>query len=428
MGMVGFNLKDKNIVTEKKYLDKSGNTYNYVWTSNATTLPAHSSRTFTSTTKLYGISGMYYYVVKRATNTTFSTANENTYPNADVPNNSWTESNVNIASGSYKQFDKDSGITTSVISQYTVEIGDVLYANGAISKSYNSSLGTPVGLIFYTNPTTYDRNLGYTHGYAMSLLFANNDNTSVIWCSGTYATIVATDGLLTPRATSNGKADLGDIITTGLLQAGETEEQYRLRVMRNDMEGLKHCKTALSNDQSNMTAILKAMTHDTYTGIPKSSTSTMAGGVILKSPTTSGWYLPSTGQFYHWMKMCISEITGSEAWVPRNIANYYLENTSYVGSNYTRDFLIRRETYTNTAYTTTSKYFMYQIKQYHTNKGLTGLYNFLTFISDWTSTENYCNCAFGLNFDSNEVYFCDGRQGWADKGVTNHMVRPVIAF
>ena len=128
--------------------------------------------------------------------------------------------------------------------------------------------------------------------------------------------------------------------------------------------------------------------------------------------------------------MCISEITGSEAWWYRAGVDYYLNNTSYTGSNYTKDFLIRRETYTNATYTTTAKYFMYQINQYHINKGLTGLYYFNSsgIISDWTSTENYCNCAFGLNFDLNEIYFCDGRQGWAEKGVNVHQVRPVIAF
>ena len=426
MGLAWFSLQDKNIVTRKKYLDKSGSTYTYVWTDDGTTLQAHSSRTFNSASgysKPYtGTSNNYYCIVKKSTNTSFQGTNENTYPSADVPDNSWSQT-ANIASGRCTKYDKTPDITCSVLAKHTLAIGDILYSSGGISATNTSAveaqLGTPVGLIFYLGTTANDKSIDsdLTHGYAMALQWAGGTFENFEqWCTGEYQNKVATDGLLTPRYSDG----MGDINTTGLLGAGEDEKAYRRRVITTDLEGLKHCKTALSKDPSNMLAINKAMTHDSYTGVPKSSTTTTAGGVTLKTAKTSGWYLPSIGQCYQWLKLVSTTITGSEDLTYRNTGSYAFTKDFYIGN---------AATITN------------EINTYISGRGLSSYFSTIPITCEngnrgwwwWTSTENFKTCMFIINNDNSNLYIGDGRIGYGEKsegGNTAHVtgVRPVIAF
>ena len=421
MGLVQFSIPDKSIVTEKKYLDKSGNTYTYVWTDDATALTAHASRTFNSasgyTVPFKDTGNKYYGIVKAATNTNFQGTNENTYPNADVPNNSWTESNVNIAAGEYSSFTKTTDITCSRMTKHTLAIGDIFYSGGKISTTLNTSkYGTPIGLVFYLGTTAKDKVIDsdLIHGYAMALKWAGGTHSTCRqWCTGTYQEQIATDGLLTPRA-DNG---MGAIITTGLIQSGETEQQYRRRVITTDMEGLTHCKTAKSKSPTTMTAILKAESHNSYAPVPTTSTTTTSGSLSFKSPKTSGWYLPSVGQCYQWVKTCSTSITGNETLTYRGAGSAYPTTCDFCYSNPSQ--------VTN------------EINSYFNNKGLSSYFSTLSTSGWWwwTSTENYRTCMFIINNDTFNIYFGDGRLGYGEKsngsaGIATHTtgVWSVLAF
>ena len=433
MGLAAFSLQDKDIVTRKKYLDNSGNTYTYVWTDDATILQAHSSRTFPTSSKPYtGTSNYFYYIVNGSA--TVVANNENTYPNADVPNNSWSQS-VNIPSGEYVLYSKAPEITCSVLQKHTLALGDIMYSSGAISSSYNASLGTPVALIFYLGTTAYDKSVSsnLTHGYAMSLKYAGGVFTSpTVWCTGTWQTTIATDGLLTPRS-GTGLAKGGcDIITTGI--SGDAQEAYRINAIRNDMEGLKHCKYAKAKSSTAMTAILKAESHQSYAPVPTSRTTTIAGSITMYSPYTSGWYLPSIGQCYQWMNTCSTIITGSEA-----VAYRILGNATGVtgGNDFTKDFSITKgASMPSISEGTASEKVCKEITAFLNGKGLSGLYSYLHPTAGtkhfwwWTSTENFTDHMFVFNCDGTNIYM-DGRNEYAPKNKDNsttYGVMPVLAF
>ncbi len=157
-----------------------------------------------------------------------------------------------------------------------------MYADGAISTSYSSTYatahGSPISIVFYTSPSTYDQNLGYTHGYAMALKSYNNRTSLDNWCASSLQSTQVTDTFVT---TLNG--------------------------VRSDMDGLKHCKTAYTyidtngGSYSDLTAIYAAISgYESEVSAPSS---------------TSGWYLPSIGQQYSWLQAAKSDVyTGSESW------------------------------------------------------------------------------------------------------------------
>jgi len=387
MGLAIFSIQDKDIVKEKRYLDKSVNgsntTYTYAWVDDATILKAHSSRTFSYRKPYSAVNNYYYYLVPNSS-ISITATNENTYPNADVPNNGWSQT-VEIASGGYVEYTRTTDITCSVISKHTLAVGDIYYIDGKISSTLNTAkYGTPIGLVFYLGTTAKDKAIDndLTHGYVMALKWAGGTHTLCRqWCTGTYQTQIATDGLITPRA-DNG---MGAILTTGLLNSGETEEQYRRRVITNDMEGLTHCRTAKSKDAANMTAILKAESHASYAAVPTSSLTTTSGTLTFKSPKTSGWYLPSVGQCYQWVKLCSTSITGSEK------LHYGGAGNAYPTAN---DFF-----YTNPVQVTE------EINAYFSGKGLSSYFSTLSTSGWWwwTSTENYRTCMFIINQDGSNI-------------------------
>ena len=144
--------------------------------------------------------------------------------------------------------------------------------------------------------------------------------------------------------------------------------------------------------------------------------------------------MPSIGQYYQWLKVCCTSITGSETVNYRtntdNIDYFYKKDKSYTNSNTPADFNYPTTWYTYDVYNTTSKYLLYQITNYHNTKGLSSYFSALaTSFWAWTSTENYPNIVFILNFDSNMLYM-DGRQqyGMKDGSGKQAVIWPVLAF
>ena len=427
MGLAEFSLQNKNIWTSKKYLDKSGSTYSYVWIEDSTVVTGNSSRTFSSPIAYAGTGYKYYVIVKKSTNTTVTTTKESAFANADVPDNSWSET-VNIAEGKFTSRSKTPDMTCKTISKHTLAVGDILYSDGALSASHTGSIHrTPIGLVFYLGTTSYDKsvNAKFTHGYVMALKYSGGAFTSpTIWCTGTWQTTIATDGLLTPRSGTGLAKDACDIITT---QTGDAQRTFRINAIRNDMEGLKHCKYALQKSTTAMTAILKAQNHQSYAPVPTSSTNTTAGTVTLQSPITSGWYLPSIGQCYQWMNTCSTSITGSEAVNYRELGS---------GTDYTKDFFITKaESMPSISESTACERVCKEITAYLNGKGLTGFYSYLHPTAGnrnfwwWTSTENFADHMFVFNCDGTHIYM-DGRYQYAPKNKENgtYGVMSVLVF
>jgi hypothetical protein len=134
--------------------------------------------------------------------------------------------------------------------------GDYYYSDGNWSDGTVAPISgkTVIGIIFSTTTSSTDQSHGWTHGYAMALTNAASD---VAWSSSTYASTQE----FTPLVSS--------------LTDYETQ-----------LDGYTHCQTIKTKAGSNLSsyypAIYYALNYSTYTA-PSSS---------------SGWYLPSSGQWY----------------------------------------------------------------------------------------------------------------------------------
>jgi hypothetical protein len=131
------------------------------------------------------------------------------------------------------------------VEEINPQIGDIYYSDGTWSSTLDV-LKTPVGIIFSTTTSTTDYNNGFTHGYVMAL---KNASTSCAWGSAnTYTSTVTTD--------------ISAILT--------------------DYDGYTY--TTLES------SCAAASAAKGYTG------ATAPAG-------TSGWYLPSIGQ---WFQICVN--------------------------------------------------------------------------------------------------------------------------
>ena len=424
MGLAIFSIPNKNIWTSKKYLDKSGNTYSYVWIEDSTVVTGNYSRSFSSNIPYTGSNYNYYAIVKKSENTSFSTTAESAFSSADVPDNSWSQT-VNIAEGCCTTYTKENpSMTCKTITQHTLAVGDIMYTDGALSSSHTGSKhNSPIGIVFYVGTTSSDKgyDANFKHGYVLALRWAGGSrgDKSIEWCksTSTYATNIATDGLLTPRNSD------GSLNTSGLLQSGETVQQYRLRAIRTDMDGLKHCRTAYSKDAANMTAINTARSHSSYAPMPTSSTTITAGSITEYSPKMSEWYVPSIGQYYNILKMSVAAITGSET------TGFTWRGTTFTsGSYYSQNYDL---------YYSNCSSIVSEMNTYFNNKGLSGKYDAWGTQFFWTSTENFKDLVFVANFDGSNIYVGDGRHAYgikqydhADGVATSHWryIRPVLCF
>jgi len=136
------------------------------------------------------------------------------------------------------------------------KIGDYYYSDGNWSDGTVAPISgkTVIGIIFSTTTSSTDQAKGWTHGYAMAL---TNAVSSVTWSSSTYASTQE----FTPFVSS--------------LSDYETQ-----------LDGYTHCQTIKTKAGSSLSsyypAIYYALNYSTYT-----------------APSgTSGWYLPSSGQWY----------------------------------------------------------------------------------------------------------------------------------
>lgn len=185
------------------------------------------------------------------------------FPKATAENADSSES-VTPNVGTYKCLNiKYSGISEDVVVR-PIEVGDYFYEDGNIYPYGNQSdndLSTPpsagcVGVVFSTSTSTTDQGHGWTHGYVMAL---NNTGTSIVhWKNAN---------------TADADYDSFDI--------NNDSKDASFQAMINYLDGYTSSKKITdSSNEAIHPAVFAAKNYNVT--IPE---------------TTSGWYLPSMGQF-----------------------------------------------------------------------------------------------------------------------------------
>ena len=260
----------------------------------------------------------------------------------------------------------DNFTNATVSEYYGPKIGDIFYSDGSYSSSLVSGK-TPVAIVFSTTTSTADQAKGFVHGYAMALQNAGTSTTTYQWY------------------TSNSGNPTGSSITTAAQIIA-------------DKDGLSHTGTIQT------TGYAAGIAAKGYIAKDKSGNSVYLNG-------TSGWYLPSIGQ---WYDICVnlggmvtssgvaytSTSTGWLRW-------YSGDESPNSGKNYSSLCASAISTYLNVLKTNG-----YSV-------------DLLTNSDEvyWTSSENPPTYAYLVNFRSSGSMHLDSY------GKSNpYRVRPVLAF
>ena len=242
------------VYNEKYYLTGEKSTYN--WVHNSGTSTVYSSTTFTNkTNKPYVTSNICYYIVKG----TATISSDNEFP-TDDNGNGWTISSSTlgtIAEGNIvEKTSPNPTLTAKTWTAYTLTIGDVYYSDGALTHNGGTAYSsrTKAGLVIHVfdssgSPATGESS--WRHGWVMSYADAS---TAAYWCSA--------------AKTYN----------------HPTNEDVRSsrQAIINDKNG--YYKTGLITAAGNSTDYPAAWAAKNYSQTVPSS--------------TSGWYLPSVGQWW----------------------------------------------------------------------------------------------------------------------------------
>jgi hypothetical protein len=143
-------------------------------------------------------------------------------------------------------------------------IGNYYYSDGSWGTSATPTGRTVIGVVFSNTPSTTDKSNGWTHGYAMALTNAQSTG-GTMWAPSTY---------------QNTQDFTTEINTTSLMES--------------DMNGYSHCQTIISKAGSSLSSTYYSPFYyaSTY------GTATVGGTKYAAPSGTSGWYLPSEGQWY----------------------------------------------------------------------------------------------------------------------------------
>ncbi len=387
MGMAKISRSsNSDVYNTKYYLSDAKSSYN--WVHDATTNTIYSSTTFTSQTNIpYVSSNICYYIFDN----TVSISADNEYT-ADDDGNGWTLSSLTAGSGEATVVSApEPTITALTWTLYTPSVGDVMYADGAISTSYSSTYatthGNPISIVFYTSPSTYDQNLGYTHGYAMALKSYNSGTAVDNWCASSLQSTQVTD-----------------------VTYSSTTAATQWTNLTTDMDGLKHCKTAYAYIDDNSSKYSYSDLTAMYAAISgyESEVSAPSG--------TSGWYLPSIGQQYHWL----FAFATSWSYYSTVMADY----TKWTWRDTYQDFYINGNTYSEASANIASA-----INTYVTGKlgdSASSVWSgFAQAHYIWSSTEHDSEYPFYMNFNNQGYLYMECNYL---KSTVNRQVRAVLAF
>ena len=352
MGLAHIGLGTKNIGEQQRYLSIDSN---YKWYDIDIAVTATSA--FSGSNIPYKYNNTNYFVwLKPGSSTTFSSSSTET--------DAWKESltYTNIAANKYTSktaYSKRESSSASATS-YTLAVGDILYSDGSLGKPNSLLSGkTPVAIVFMatTNAsspvtTTKDRtaNSSWKHGYAMALKNVHSSGTT----TGSYKW-------------ANSNSDVSGIPNI-------SDETWQTR--SSDMDGYTYTTYLNSVD---FPAGYVAKT-------------TFASQVAAPSGT-SGWFLPSSGQWY---------------WILVNLGGMSATPSYYWG-------------WSSVSSTAASNL--------NTKLGKVGSGNYDSFTNNgqsyWTSSENSSDKAYLVFFASDgHMYFAYGPYTKTYGG----RVRPVLAF
>ncbi len=185
-------------------------------------------------------------------------ANSSDYADYNIPRNYNYNYNIYI--------NGRGGDARATYTLYEPAVGDYYYSDGTWGSNsvppYNT---TVIGIIFSTTVSDADQKSGWKHGYVMAL---TNAASNIPWSSNANSNIQEF-----PVSS--------DINTTTLMKA--------------DMDGYNHCQLMIKNHPTIKTdsSIYPAFYYTLNYG------GTAIGGTKYSPPSnSSGWYLPSIGQWY----------------------------------------------------------------------------------------------------------------------------------
>jgi uncharacterized protein (TIGR02145 family) len=256
---------------------------------------------------------------------------------------------------------------TALTENETVAYGDFLYKDGswgAIDATYNTGK-TPVALVFAKKDgmSSNDTEKGWTHGYAMALKNANTSSTA--WCSSSYKSTQMQTSLTTY---DNMKSNFDGFTETNVIKNSDT---YKNSTAATDFPA---CYYALNYEHS-----------------------------VSAPLSTSGWYLPSSGQWYE----ILTNIGGASSTPDGNTSTGNI-NIYWNSGN--------RATCISTLNSKMSMLSDHLYDKFPTG-GVVNLY--------WCSSEFNQTNAFYVHFDSNNLYLAEYTKTLTS---STRYIRPVIAF
>lgn len=325
--------------------------YYYLSTDNSYTYVL--GLTYSDIKPYYISNGNYRYIIKPTTSSSIwgyycTTTSSNT--------NQIFNKGITAATGTYQTINIDGG---AVGTSHTLTIGDYYLNDGSIIPNATTNkylLDKAIGVVFDTSTSTTDQGHGWTHGYAMAL---KNAAKNIMWGPNTVDT---------PIPNISSEADI-----------------------KNSMDG--YTETHLINStytlsSTNYPVFYYALNYNVAT--PKGS---------------SGWYLPSIGQWYS-----VIVNLGKVSTTPTSI------NTAELGWN---------NGIVSSCASNINEYLSalengYSIDKFYTS-GTSELYSAT---SEYTEIYSY-----RIYFDKGgNMLWLDGNNDDDDKTLTWYISRPVIAF
>lgn len=299
---------------------------------------------------------------------------------ATITAEDWTESGSVITAGT-------GGMSYAGVPSDAPVVGDLYFSDGTWGTKTEYPSKTPIGIVFSTSTSAADQALGYKRGYVMAL-------RNVVYDANAAEPWKLSNGWCAPA-----------LQDTKVTDAFKTD----LSAVQSDLDGLTHCKTALTSyTASDLYAIYAATT--TYEAQVKAPAST------AQLPN-SGWYLPSIGQQYLWLTN-LAGLSTSSSWTAdtQNPIRYWYITGAAPGAAQTNAIAL------NAALTTA---------------GLTAGTDFDAFTKTedpndtskyecfWSSTERTEGYPFLLLFNAaGNLYLL----GCYDKSFADRQVRAVLAF
>jgi hypothetical protein len=182
------------------------------------------------------------------------------YTNYNVPRNYSYTYNINI----------DGADEADVRVRCLPNIGDYYYSDGTFGASASPTGKTAIGVVFSNAISAADSVNGWTHGYAMALTNAQSTG-GITWAPTAY------------QSTS---------------EFGASNYVNTVALMESDMDGYSHSQTIKSKAGSS----LSSSYYSPFYYALNYGTASIGGTKYAAPSGTSGWYLPSEGQWYSIIK------------------------------------------------------------------------------------------------------------------------------